>query len=205
MAARAPGTITEAYNKNLNEALLSGAEECRRPATRQLLARALARRVARRVARLVRQHAVPLPRELRVRLLDAILRVVLLSYWLALLLLSLRLGRQIRLVEEPREQHKVGEVHGHGQLDVELADAARVLVGGEEVVRGDVDEAADHHLRELQERDHHGQHLGRVVAHAHQREVGVHDAATNKNHIQFIQESKLLEENVKSPLAALAS
>lgn len=87
-----------------------------------------------------------------------------------------RRGRQVRLVEEAGEQHKVAEVHGNGQLDVDRRYVARGAAGGgQEVVRPDVDRTADDHLQQLQRRDHHRDEARRLEAHGAQRIVRVHD------------------------------
>lgn len=85
-------------------------------------------------------------------------------------------GGEVGFVEELCEEDEVREVHGHGELDVDLADVAAGGRGGggHIVVRPHVDGAAHDHLRQLQHRDRHRQHLRRVLAHAHQRVVRVH-------------------------------
>lgn len=81
----------------------------------------------------------------------------------------------VRVIEEPGEQHKVTEVHGRGQGDVQVGHPARLWAARFEVsVRGVVDEAANHHLNQLAGRDHHGHGLGRPVAHRPHRVVRVH-------------------------------
>lgn len=83
---------------------------------------------------------------------------------------------EVRLVEEPGEEDKVAKVHGEAELDVDPGDVALGLVALEVLVRPEVDQAADDHLGELQRRDHHGDELGRRVAHRLERVVRVHDA-----------------------------
>lgn len=81
----------------------------------------------------------------------------------------------VRVVEEPGEQHEVTEVHGRGQGNVQVGHPARLRAARLQVsVRGVVDEAADHHLRQLAGCDHHGHGLGRPVAHRPHRVVRVH-------------------------------
>lgn len=89
-------------------------------------------------------------------------------------LLAARPAREVGLVEEPREQHEVAEVHRDGQLDVERRD---VTVGPalEEMVRPEVDRAPHDHLQQLQRGDQHGELPRGAVPHRPQRVVRVHD------------------------------
>lgn len=43
-------------------------------------------------------------------------------------------GWEVSFVEEAGEEYEVGEVHGHGEFDVEVADAAGAGRGGDVVV-----------------------------------------------------------------------
>lgn len=92
--------------------------------------------------------------------------------------------RQVRLVEEACEKHKVGEVHRDGKLDVELGDAAGVSSPPcQIVVCPHIDGASYHHLSELQRCDAHGQLLGWEVSHTAKGIVRVHDTVDTVVHV----------------------
>lgn len=84
-------------------------------------------------------------------------------------------GRQVRLVEEAREQDKVAGVHGDRQIDVALRD---VTGGGavrlQEAIGPHVDRTSDDHLSQLQRRDDHRDEPGRIEAGRLQSIVAVH-------------------------------
>lgn len=105
---------------------------------------------------------------MRLRLDDGVVR----GHGRALLLLA-RIAGQIRLVEEPGEQHEVAEVHGYRQLDVERGDVA-LCVLLQELPCPHVNRAADDHLQQLQRRDNHGDLPRGPVAHRSQSVVTVH-------------------------------
>jgi len=84
-------------------------------------------------------------------------------------------GRQVRLVEESREQDKVAEVHGDRQVDVALRDVAgRGAVRLQEAIGPHIDRTADDHLCQLQRRYDHRDEPGRIEAGRLQRIVAVH-------------------------------
>lgn len=82
--------------------------------------------------------------------------------------------RQVRAVEELREQHEIAKVHCDRQLDVHRRDVARAARRLDEGVRPNVDGTADNHLGQLQRRDEHRDKAGRIEAHRSQGVVRVH-------------------------------
>jgi hypothetical protein len=84
-------------------------------------------------------------------------------------------ARQIRQVEEPREEDEVAGVHGDGELDVSGRDVAGGVTGLlEETVRPDIDGTTKDHLCQLEGCDDHGDETGRAEFQRTQSVVGVH-------------------------------
>lgn len=85
------------------------------------------------------------------------------------------IARQIREVEEAREENEVAGVHGDGEFDVGRRDVAGGMSGLlEESMRPDVDGTADHHLRQLQGGDDHRDEAWRAEFQRTEGVVGVH-------------------------------
>lgn len=85
------------------------------------------------------------------------------------------IARQIREVEEAREEDEVAGVHGDGELDVGRRDVAGGVTGLlKEAMRPDVDGTADDHLRQLQGCDDHRDEAGRAELQRTEGVVGVH-------------------------------
>lgn len=84
-------------------------------------------------------------------------------------------GRQVRLVEEAREQDKVAEVHGDRQVDVALRNVTRLgAVRLQETVGPHIDRTPNDHLCQLQRRDDHGNESRGIEAGSLQGVVAVH-------------------------------
>jgi len=78
-------------------------------------------------------------------------------------------------LEEPREQHKVAEVHSDREFDIEWRDVTVLVARTQELVGVDVDEAAGHHLGELAGRDDHGYLAGGRVPQGAESVIRVHN------------------------------
>lgn len=89
---------------------------------------------------------------------------------------------QVGLVEEPREEDKVAEVHRQTVLDVDLGDVALGLAALEVLVGPDIDRTADDHLRQLEGCDDHGDGFRWRVSHRAKGVVGVHDGVDKVVH-----------------------
>lgn len=81
----------------------------------------------------------------------------------------------VRVVKELSEQHKVTEVHGRRQSDVQFGHPARLRATRLQVtIRSVVYEAPDQHLRQLACRDEHGHPGGWPIAHRPGRVIRIH-------------------------------
>lgn len=85
------------------------------------------------------------------------------------------LSRQVRLMEESREQDKIAQVHRKAKTDIHASDVAVDVAALQVLIRGYVDKATDHHLRKLQRSDHHRYRFRWPVPHRLKSVVGIHD------------------------------